>query len=168
MARNLCSLSPDSQPPSPTIIWDSRKVPIVATALKKAHVKLFLKMREVDSINLNLAPSVLCSRNPPVITQEVTEPSLKFHTTAPTTPPQLRMAVRSPAACNLSNPSITKVNLTPTSSPQLRAWSVRGVRRGSRWPPRDGGWVRRCRTDSTGRSHTCAHGYARSTTLGPD
>jgi hypothetical protein len=167
MARNLCSLSPDSQPPSPTTIWDSRKVPIVATALKRALVKLFLKMQEVDSINLNLAPSVLCLKNPHVTTQEVTERSLKSHTIAPTIPPLSRMAVRSPAACNLSNPSITKVNLTPTSSPRLKAWLVRGVRRGSLWPPRNGGWVRRCRTDSTGRCHTCVHGYARSTTSGP-
>jgi hypothetical protein len=168
MARNLCSQSPDSQPLSPTTIWDSRKVPIVATALKRAHVKQFLKMQEVDSINLNLAQSALCSRNPPVTTQEVTERSLKFQTIAPTIPPLSRMAVRNPAACNLSNPNITKVNLTPTSSRRLRVWLVRGVRRGSRWLPRNDGWVRRCRTDSTGRCRTCAHGYALSTTLGPD
>jgi hypothetical protein len=78
-------------------------------------------MREVDSINLNLAQSVLCLKNPPVTTQEVTELSLKFHTTDPTTPPLSRMAVRNPAACNLSNPNIMKVNLTPTSSQQLKA-----------------------------------------------
>jgi hypothetical protein len=170
MARNLCSQSPDSQPLSPTTIWDSRKVPIVATALKRAHVKLFHKMQEVDSINLNLARSVLCLKNHHVITQVPikTGRSLKSLTTDPTIPPLSRMAVRNPAACNLSNPSITKVNLTPTSSRQLKVWLVRGVRRGSRWPPRNDGWVRRCRTDSTERCHTCAHGYARSTTLGPD
>lgn len=169
MARNLCSLSPDSQRPSPTTIWDSRKVPI-ATALKRALVKLFHKMQEVDSINLNLARSVLCLKNPHVIIQVPikTERSLKSHTIAPTTPPLLRMAVRSPAACNLSSPSITKVNLTHTSSPQLKVWSVREVRRGSRWPPRNDVWVRRCKTVSTGRYHTCAHDSAQSTTSGPD
>jgi hypothetical protein len=77
-------------------------------------------MQEVDSINLNLAPSALCLKNPPVTTQEVTERSLKFQTIAPTIPHQSRMEVRNPAACNLSNPSLTKVNLTPTSSRQLR------------------------------------------------
>ena len=169
MARNLCSLSPDSQQTSPTTIWDLRKVPI-ATALKRALVKLFHKMREVDSINLNLALFDLCWKNPHVITRVPikTERSLKSLTITPTIPLRLRMEVRNPAVCNLSNRSLTKVNLTLTSSPRLKVWSEREVRRGSRWLPRNAVWVRRCRTVSTGRYHTCARDSARSTTSVPE